>query len=184
MFLISDRSGGRASQGNIRIPYVTRKVRTRRATFATSSGLKLLEMHWSAFKLLSIRSRDVRVMYQIAAQNITPGARPLCLHRMQAGDVWSPLSLQTCIRPSEYGTQNRDSFEKSALCHFSNKLWGSGNQSRRLSLCYIVKGSRSNGHRADRAHCHIVERNLCALQTCPFPHGWFVMRLYGFADLT
>ncbi|GFT93923.1 hypothetical protein NPIL_162331 [Nephila pilipes] len=72
---------------------------------------------------------------------------------MQAGDEWSPRSFQTCIRPSEYCTQNQCSAEKMTLSHFCIQLCRSGHQCRRLSLCCIVKRSLSNSRRVDNPRC-------------------------------
>lgn len=38
----------------------------------TSTGHKMWEMHWSRFKLPSIQTRDVRIVYPMAAHIITP----------------------------------------------------------------------------------------------------------------
>ena len=64
-------------------------------------------MYLSEFNLQSIQTRDVRVVYQVATQTITPGAGPLYRYRMQADDVRSSRSFQTRIYPSESCTQNR-----------------------------------------------------------------------------
>ena len=58
---------------------------------------KMSEMYWFAFKLPSIRTRDVHVLYPMATQIITPVAKLLYRHRMQASNVQSPLSLHTPI---------------------------------------------------------------------------------------
>lgn len=58
----------------------------------------MIEMYRSVFRLPSIRSRDVHVVYPIAVQTITPDARFLCRYRMRAGDERSPRSIQTLIR--------------------------------------------------------------------------------------
>ena len=63
----------------------------------------------SAFKLTSIRSRDVSIVYPMIAQTSTSGAGSLCRDRMQAGEVQSPRSPQTRMQPSEFCTQNWDS---------------------------------------------------------------------------
>ncbi|GFX44560.1 hypothetical protein TNCV_2637251 [Trichonephila clavipes] len=74
-------------------------------------------MYRSALTLPLIRTREERAIYSMAFQAITLGVGFLCRYRMQAGEEWSPGNLQTCTRPSEYYTQNRDSSEKTTLCH-------------------------------------------------------------------
>ncbi|GFU67795.1 hypothetical protein TNCV_4684161 [Trichonephila clavipes] len=76
---------------------------------------KVLEMYRSAFKLPSIRTRNVSIVYPIIVQTITLGAGPLCRYQMQTSDEQSSPSPQARIRPSEYCTQNRDSSEKTTL---------------------------------------------------------------------
>lgn len=71
----------------------------------------------TAFKLQSIRTRDVGIVYPMAAQIITPGAGPLCLHRSKSGNKNFPQRFQTRIRVSEYCTQNRNSFEINIFWH-------------------------------------------------------------------
>ncbi|GFW87621.1 hypothetical protein TNCV_4485861 [Trichonephila clavipes] len=51
--------------------------------------------------------------------------------------------------PSEYYRQNRDSSEKTTLCPYIILICRSPRQSWCLSLHWIVKGGRSNGHRSD-----------------------------------
>ncbi|GFU71743.1 hypothetical protein TNCV_1955041 [Trichonephila clavipes] len=77
-------------------------------------------------------------------------------HACYISSLWSKRSgdfmmsnLQTRIRSSEYCMQNRDSSEKTTLCHSCIQFCRYGLQSHRLSLCCIINGSRSNGHRAD-----------------------------------
>ena len=102
----------------------------------------------------------------------------------------SSRSLQTCIQPSEYCTQNQGSSEKTTLrhsfiilCHSMHNIW-------RLSLCYIVKGSWSNGLQADRPYwwncrCTVVVKTgrassmliswpsvSCACYDYPVLQGW------------
>lgn len=104
-------------QGSNQIPCVLKKVRTQSATcglalscwklaisrpwrYATTTGHKMSEMYWSAFKLLSIQTRDVHAMYPTAVQTITPGAGSLCQYWIQAGNEQSLQSpdMYTVIR--------------------------------------------------------------------------------------
>ena len=61
--------------------------------------------------------------------------------------------LQTYKQPSEYWTQKGDLSEKT-LCHFCTQLCRLALQSHCLTLCCIVKGSRSIGCQADRPCCY------------------------------
>ncbi|GFW74990.1 hypothetical protein TNCV_2678581 [Trichonephila clavipes] len=65
---------------------------------------------------------------------------------MQVGGERSFQSLQTRIRPSEYCTKKRNSSEKTILRHSCVQLCRSMLQSHRHC---VLKGSRSNGRRAD-----------------------------------
>ena len=105
------------------------------------------ELYQFVFKLPSIRTRDVRVLYPMAAQT---NCRASMQYRMQADDVRSLRSVQIHVQPSEYCILRLDSSEKTALCHFCIQLCCSVHQSRRLSLCCTFKGRQSNSCRADR----------------------------------
>ena len=154
MFSVGDRYGDRVRQGSNRTPCVSRKIRTRRATHGlalacwkmtfgrpirqnTTTGCKMLERYRSAFKLPSIRIREMLVVYPMATKIITQGARILYRYRMQVGDMRFPWSLQTCIWPSKYCTQNWDS-EKTILCNSCIQLYRSAHQSHRLSLSLFL----------------------------------------------
>ncbi|GFS59125.1 hypothetical protein TNCV_70041 [Trichonephila clavipes] len=76
------------------------------------------EMYRSTFKLATIQTRNVHVVYPMVAQIITPSTGLLCRYRKQVGDEWSHRSLQTRIRPSEYFTQNQTRL-KSRHCYTS-----------------------------------------------------------------
>ena len=94
---------------------------------------------------------------------------------MQGGDVQSPQSLHTCIWPSEYGMQNRNS-EKTTLCHSCIQLCQSMHHSTCLSLYCIVKGSQSNGRWADRLcywKCQYTIR-VEIEHSANIPNSWFM----------
>ncbi|GFV96705.1 hypothetical protein TNCV_3387981 [Trichonephila clavipes] len=115
-------------------------------------------MYRSAFKLLSTQTREARVVYSMAARTISAGTGPLCRYRICK--LVSPVSLQTCIRPSEYSTQNPNLTEKTTLRYSCIQLYRSAHQSRRLSLCCIVKGNQSNGRLADSPRCGKCRRTV------------------------
>ena len=79
---------------------------------------KMSKMYRSALKLPLIRTRYVHFLYPMAAQTIVPGVRPLCRYGMQAGHLRCPRNLQTCIQPSEYCKQSRNSSEDTTFDHF------------------------------------------------------------------
>ncbi|KAF8791818.1 hypothetical protein HNY73_003495 [Argiope bruennichi] len=122
----------------------------------------------------------------MASQTIASSAVPLCRYRMQADDLLSPRSFQTLIRPSEYCTKNRDSSEKTTLCHSCIQLYSSVHQNSHLSplsreaeVMVVV--------RTVHAAANVIapyERILGVLQTCSFPDKWSVILLYGFEDLS
>ncbi|KAF8796341.1 hypothetical protein HNY73_000725 [Argiope bruennichi] len=89
----------------------------------------------------------------MATQTVTPCAGTICGYRMQLDHVWSPRSLRIHISPSQYCTQNGDSSEKTTFCHSCVHLCHLAHQSRRLSLCCIVKGSRSHDRLVDSPCC-------------------------------
>ena len=104
----------------------------------------------SAFKVLSIRTRDVCVAHRMADQAVTPGAGPLFWHRIQAGNVRSSRRLLTRIRSIEYYTKNLDLNKTTILYLSCNQFCSSAHQSHRFSLFCIVRRSWSNGLRVDR----------------------------------
>lgn len=125
MFSVGDRSRDRSGRGSNKTPCVAWKVRTRRTAsslllscwrisfdrprrWGTTTGRKLWEIYRSAFKLLSIWTRDVRVLYPMAAQSITRDTRSLSRWRMQTSDERFSRRLQTRIWPSDNCTQNQD----------------------------------------------------------------------------
>ena len=81
--------------------------------YSTKGSTKMSELCRTAFKLPTIRIREVRVT---SAQTITPSTGTLWRYGMQAVNVRSPQSLQTRTFPSQYCTQNRDSSKKTTLC--------------------------------------------------------------------
>ena len=105
----------------------------------------------------------------MVAQTITPGAGLLSWYRMQLGDARFPQSFRTRVWPSECCTQNPDSSEKTTLRNSCIQLYRSVPLSRGLSLCCIVKGSRTNGVRADIPHC-------CKLQSTKLAETLLMVR--------
>ena len=77
----------------------------------------------------------------------------------------SPRRLQTCIRPSEYCTQNGNSSKKT-LCHSFIQLCHSADQSRCLFLHCIVKENRSNALEADKPSLYKRLRTIRAKSGC------------------
>ncbi|GFT67810.1 uncharacterized protein TNCV_4517921 [Trichonephila clavipes] len=57
------------------------------------SSCRAQSLYRYAFKLSSIRTRDVRVVYPTAVQAIKLGVRSLYRYPTQAGEAWSPQSL-------------------------------------------------------------------------------------------
>lgn len=119
MFSIDDRSRDPAVQGNNQLVCVSRKVGTRLATCSVAlyccniafdsaqsqgkiTGHKMTEMYQSAFKLPSVWTRHVRVVYLMAAQTITTGAR-FSIEKSNPSKRWGLfLNLQTLVRLSKY----------------------------------------------------------------------------------
>ncbi|GFW83222.1 hypothetical protein TNCV_2508621 [Trichonephila clavipes] len=90
----------------------------------------MLEMFRSELELPSIQTRDVCVVYPMAAKP---------LHKVQIKNVgmkWKQVSLEprTRILPLECCTKKRDSLEKTNLCRFCNQVFRSNHQSCLLSL--------------------------------------------------
>ncbi|GFV92799.1 hypothetical protein TNCV_1346501 [Trichonephila clavipes] len=145
MFSRGNRSGDRASQGNNRIPCVQRKLRT---------GVQDVVLHYLVGRWRLVGSDDRAQPLDVRCQKCTDlrsnyhrseletylkavqaiGVIPLCRYRMQADEEWSPWNLQTCTLPSEYCTQNRDSSEKTTLCHCCIQLCRFAHRTRHLSL--------------------------------------------------
>ena len=92
---VSDRSGEHVGQGSNQLTCVSGKLRTKSATCGHALscwkmtfdrplrqsiiiGRKMSEMYQLVFKLPSIRTRNVRLLYPIAALTITLDAVPLC----------------------------------------------------------------------------------------------------------
>ena len=85
-WLVVDGCGDHADQGSNRISCVLRKFRTRHATYDLASyfwkmvlsrpirqettGRKMFVMYWSIFKLPSIETREVLVLYSMVMQTI------------------------------------------------------------------------------------------------------------------
>ena len=106
-------------------------------------------MYQSAFQLPSITTRDVLFVYTISSQTITSDAGLLCRNRMKVGQHIFSQEHPSRVQPSEYYTENRDSSEKTALCHSCIQICRSVHHSCHLFICWIVKGSR-NKSREDR----------------------------------
>lgn len=99
IFSFGDRSEDRAGQGSNRKTFVSRRTSAVRAICGlalpcwkitlgrlrnqgSTAGRNNWEMYRYAFKLSSIRTRQMHVVYSVASQTITPGGRPLCRYRM------------------------------------------------------------------------------------------------------
>ena len=136
-------------------------------------------MYRSVFKLPLIWTKGgVHVEYPVTSQIIAPSARPLCLYQIQVANVGSSWSLQTRMRASENSSYNRDLSEKTTLWHSWIQLCRSAHQSRRISLCCIVKGSLSNSHRADKLRRCKCRRTIWAETglAANMPISWLMVR--------
>ena len=91
------------------------------------------KIHLSAFKLPSIRTKNIRVVYSVAAETITLSTELMCHYLIKAGNMWSLESLQTQIRPSKYCRQNQESSEMTTFCHSRILHYRLAPQSRLLS---------------------------------------------------
>ena len=144
--------------------------------YGTTTGHKVPEMYRSVFKLLSILTRDVRVVYPMIVYpmscTITPAAGPLWQYRMEGGIVRSLRSLQTRTRSSGYCTQNREASEKMTLFHSCIQLFHSAVKVA-FSLYAALSGeaevmvAKLIGHAAAYVD-EEFERKLGVLQTCSF----------------
>lgn len=90
----------------------------------------------------------MRVVYTNIVLTITSGAGQPCWHWMLAADEISLRILQTRIRRSSEYCKIKE-LERTTLCHFCIQLCRYVHQSHCLSLCGIIKGGWTNGHRAD-----------------------------------
>ena len=151
------------------------------------------EMYQFTFKLTPIRTRGTRVLCPMVHQTITPGSGPLCRYRMQAGDLRSPRIIQTCTRPSEYCTQNRDLSEKTTLGYSCIQLCRSESKnckSHHFSLCCNVRRNWRNGCRTDMPRCCKHWHTVWSETKCDVNmfNSWLMVRdviiWFSSADLT
>lgn len=123
------------------------------------NGLQPLDV--SCLKCTDMRSNhrpsttDMGFVYSILVQFVTLNARPLYRCLMQASDKRSTQSLQTCIRPSYFCTQNHDSSDRITLS-YQTAEWHCRSVTVRVAFsliasCWIV--SRGNGRRSHNPHC-------------------------------
>lgn len=136
-------------------------------------------MYLPVFKLLSIRTTHVHVMYPMAAKTSTPGAGSLC--RMQVGAERSHQSLQICIRLSNTATIKVSLRKNTTFCHLQypslSILVFTHHDTRGVvvSLYYILKKFRSNARRVDGPRCckrRILDNTCGYLTGCKHVHFW------------
>lgn len=117
-------------------------------------GTQMSKIERSAFKLPSIKTREMRVAYPIAVQIDTRDSGSLWRYRMHVIDEHSSWSFRTLIRPTEYYKRNWHSFE--IRCHYCIQpclAW---------ELSLSCKRSRNNGRRADSPLCCKRQRTVRA----------------------
>lgn len=107
------------------------------------TGRKMTEIYWSGFKLPSILTRYLPVVYPMVAHTTTRTAEIY----IECKNVANVLLVD--FKHVYHCMQNQHSLWKTILVYFYFNLYRSMYQSSRLSICYIVKGSRRNDLRPD-----------------------------------
>ena len=142
-------------------------------------------MYRYAFKLPSIRTRGVRVVYPKAAHIMTPGSGSLCRCRTQSGDL-RILGASRNINGHQNTTRRIGTSLKRRHCAFY--VWSFIVRCQSLSLHCIIK--RNNGSRADiprscRCQCTVRAK---ALRAANMSTSWLivfdVIILFYRSDLT
>lgn len=105
------------------------------------------------FRLRTMRTRGIRVLYLMAAHSIRPGSGPACWYRKQVGHRCTSQPLQTRIHLPRYCTSTQDSTENITWWLSCIQFCSWAYYCRRTSLCCSVKGSRSNDRRIDSSCC-------------------------------
>ncbi|KAF8785985.1 hypothetical protein HNY73_011465 [Argiope bruennichi] len=107
---------------------------------------------------------------QCLPKTITPGAGLLCRYRIQADDLRSPRSSRHVYDDQNTACRTGTRLKKTTFCHSCIHLCRSAHQNLHLSLCYIVKGSRSNRRLADSPCCCKRHRTARANRACKHAH--------------
>ncbi|GFX34446.1 hypothetical protein TNCV_3656841 [Trichonephila clavipes] len=119
-------------------------------TLCIEEGQNMMGNTWSCITLLKFAFALPRRWGTTTGRcTIIFGAKFLCRYQKNAGNKWSPRSLQARIWASEYCTQNLDSSKKTTLCQSRIQLFSLVSR----SLCWTVKKRRSNGRRDDSQSC-------------------------------
>lgn len=144
------------------------------------------ELYRSAFKLLSIRTRDVRVTYPMRAQIITTSERSQCWY-------WNRKAAKVLLETSRYVYGHQNTAHRTGICLKRQDCTSpvSSFVVRQLPSFSMLHcpGIRSNGHCADSIAANVVapyERILMGAANLPI--SWLmvhdVVLRFCMADLT